>query len=316
MPVKDKIIIDCDPGQDDAIALMMAFSSMDKLELLGITTVAGNVQLDKTQRNARLICEMIGVIDIPVFAGCEKPLFRNLVTAEEYHGKNGLNGLDIFDPGIPLQNQNAVQFIIDTLEKSEDHSMKIIGIGPLTNIAMVILQAPKIKRKIKEIIIMGGSYFEGGNVTAAAEFNFYVDPHAADIVLNSGIPVTVFGLDATHQARVSKKIRGKMDSFPNTVGLNILKVSIDYFQKAYMDIYGQEEPPIHDVLTIAYLLEPKLFQGINCNVSIETNSELTMGASIVDYWNLTNKKKNVFWINKVNTSGFFDLLLEKIAKLP
>ncbi|MBI9104483.1 MAG: nucleoside hydrolase [Spirochaetales bacterium] len=313
--MKKDIIIDCDPGQDDAIALMLAFAALDKINILGITTVAGNVQLKMTQRNARLICEKLGVYDISVFSGCEKPLFRNLVTAEEYHGENGLNGIDIFEPKIPLQDKNAIQFIIEELKKAESESISIIGIGPLTNIAMVLLQEPHLKKKIKEIIIMGGSYFEGGNVTAAAEFNFYVDPHAVQIVIDSDIPVTIFGLDATHQARVSKKIRHEIDDLPETVATDILKVSIDYFASAYKEIYGQSEPPIHDVLTIAYLIEPGLFEGRKCNVSIETTSELTMGASVVDYWNLTNKKKNVNWIDKVNSEGFFELLLNRIATL-
>jgi purine nucleosidase len=315
MVKKENIIIDCDPGQDDAIALMLAFSSMDKLNILGITTVAGNVQLDMTQRNARLICEMLHVKDIPVFSGIAKPLIRDLVTAEEYHGENGLNGIKIFEPQIPLQEKNAIQYIIETLDNAEKNSVRIVGIGPLTNIAMVLMQAPHIKDRIKEIIVMGGSCFEGGNVTAAAEFNFHVDPHAVEIVIESGVPITIFGLDVTHQARVSKDLRKQLENLPDTVATKILKVSIDYFAKAYKDIYNQDEPPIHDVLTIAYLLEPELFEGIYCNVSIETSSELTMGASVVDYWGLTNKKKNVKWINKVNKEGFFELLYKRIATL-
>ena len=315
MSTKEKIIIDCDPGQDDAIALMLAFSSMDKLDLLGITTVAGNVQLEMTQRNARLICEMLNVKDVPVFSGCEKPLFRSLVTAEEYHGVNGLNGIDIFEPKVPLQKQNAIQFMIETLGKADENSISIVGIGPLTNIAMVLMQAPHLKDKIKEIIVMGGSCFEGGNVTAAAEFNFYVDPHAVEIVIDSGVPVTIFGLDVTHQARVSKKLMTQIADLPKTTATNILKVSVDYFSKAYDDVYGQDEPPIHDVLTIAYLIDPDLFEGIKRNVSIETTSELTMGASVVDYWNLTDKNKNVKWINKVDTEGFFELLFQRITSL-
>lgn len=315
MSDKKKIIIDCDPGQDDAIALMLAFSSLDKLDVLGITTVAGNVALSMTQRNARLICEMNNIKNIPVFSGCEKPLFRKLVTAEEYHGENGLNGIDIYEPDFPLQEKNAVQFMIETLEKADEKSIILVGIGPLTNIALVLMQAPDVMSKIKEIVVMGGSYFEGGNVTAAAEFNFYVDPHAAEIVLKSDVPITVFGLDATHQARVSKKIRQRMEELPDSVATEILKVSVDYFANAYYEIYGQKEPPIHDVLTIAYLLDPCLFSGRKCNVRIETASELTMGASVVDYWNLTGKKRNACWIDKVNVEGFFDLIFERITDM-
>lgn len=310
-----KIIVDCDPGQDDAIALTLAFAAKDCLEVLGITTVAGNVQLTKTQRNARLICEMNGVTDIPVFAGCEKPMFRDLVTAEEYHGVEGLSGIKLYEPEVPLQEQHAVSFLIETLMAAADNSITIVGIGPLTNIAMALIQAPHIAAKIQEIVVMGGSYHEGGNVTAAAEFNFYVDPHAVEIVLNCGRPVTVFGLDVTHQAGVSKALRQSLDGLPATVGINILKASMDYFKRAYKDIYDIDEPPIHDVLTIAYLIEPALFKGLERNISIETNSELTMGASVVDLWALTGKTANAKWMTWIDNAGFYNLLLDRLSKI-
>ena len=310
---KKKIIIDCDPGQDDAIALLLAFASLDYLEILGITTVAGNVQLKSTQRNARLLCEMFGQNRIPVFAGCEKPLFRKLVTAEEYHGIEGLNGIPIYEPKKKLEAQHAVDFIIEKLMGSDDHSIYMVGIAPLTNIGMAILKKPEIVTKIKEIVLMGGSYKEGGNITAAAEFNFYVDPHAANIVLTCGCPVTIFGLDATHQTRVTKDIFEKMQMIKQSKAKEVLITSIEYFNKAYKDIYNQDAAPIHDVLTICYLLNPSIFHGIKRNISVETVSELTMGASIVDEWDLSKKSQNATWITNVDKKAFFELLQERIT---
>ena len=312
---KSKVIIDCDPGQDDALALIMAKAASDELDVLGITTVAGNVQLKMTQRNARLICEKIGFDSVPVYAGCSRPMMRELVTAEEYHGENGLNGIELYEPEKKLESQHAVGFIIETLEKAEDDSISIVAIGPLTNIGAVIVQKPGLLKKVKEIVIMGGSFIEGGNVTAAAEFNFYVDPHAVDVVLNCGRPLIIFGLDATHQARVTAGWRERIEAMPETEAVAILKTSVDYFNKAYKDIYDQDAAPIHDVLTVAYLIAPNLFRGINTNVRVETSSELTMGASIVDQWMLEGRPENALWITEVDTDGFFELLLERVGRL-
>lgn len=313
--MQKKVIIDCDPGQDDLIALMLAFAAPENIELLGITTVAGNVRLGSTQRNARLICEIFGRNNIPVFSGCEKPMIRNLVTAEEYHGVNGLNGIEIFEPQKKIENMHAVNFIISKLKESEDDSIYLVGIAPLTNIAMALVQEPAISKKIHEIIVMGGSYKEGGNVTAAAEFNFYVDPHAAEIVLNCGRPITIFGLDATHQARVCPEYFSAIKQMPKTMAQNILETSIHYFNKAYKEIYDQDSAPIHDVLTIAYLINPSLFSGIKKRIWVETTSELTLGASVVDEWGFSKKEPNATWITKVDVAGFFDLLIKYIAKL-
>lgn len=314
MDLHRPIIIDCDPGQDDAIALLLALASPEELNILGITTVAGNVQLAMTQRNARLICELVK-IDAKVYAGCKRPLVRELVTAEEYHGVNGLNGIDIFEPVLPLQGQHAVSFLIDTLEASEENSVTLVCIGPLTNIAVTLIQAPHLASKLKELIIMGGSATEGGNVTAAAEFNFYVDPHAADVVLRCGRPIVIMGLDATHQARIPPVWRERLATLESTPAVDVLKTSVDYFSRAYKDIYSQDEAPIHDVLTVAYLLKPELFSGIHINVQVEIQSELTMGVTVVDTWNFSQAPANALWVNRVDREGLFQLLLKRVAGL-
>ncbi len=294
---------------------MLALAAPEKLDIIGVTTVAGNVQLDMTQRNARLICDMLGKTDVRVYAGCERPMFRKLVTAEEYHGINGLNGIEIYEPKLPLQREHAVNFLIETLEQADDFGVTLVCIAPLTNIAMALIQAPHVAAKIKEIVIMGGSVREGGNVTAAAEFNFYVDPHAAEVVLTCGRPITIFGLDATHQARVPHVWREHINDLAATPASHILKASVDYFNRAYEDIYGQDTAPIHDVLTVAYLLDSDLFRGVERHVRVETGSELMMGTSVVDTWNFSGKASNASWVTEVNAEGLFRLLLERISKL-
>jgi purine nucleosidase len=199
-----KIIIDCDPGQDDAVMLLLALACRDEFDILGITTVAGNVPLDLTERNARIICELAGVTDIPVFAGCEKPIRRQLITAENVHGKNGIDGMEIYQPDMPLQTMHAVDFIIETLLKADDDSVTLVPTGPLTNIGQAIAREPDILPKINEIVLMGGAMREGGNYSPCAEFNILVDPDAAKLVLRCGRPLTIAPLDVTHQANVSR----------------------------------------------------------------------------------------------------------------
>ena len=194
MAPKQKLIIDTDPGQDDAVAMLLAFASPE-LDVLGITTVAGNVPLALTQENARKICDLAGCTDMPVFAGADRPLARSLVTAEHVHGSTGLDGPVLPPPATPLQDGHAVDFLIDTIRSEESGSVTVAPIGPLTNIAMALRKAPDIAERIGRIVMMGGGYFEGGNITPAAEFNIYVDPQAAAEMFTAGIPITMMPLD-------------------------------------------------------------------------------------------------------------------------
>jgi purine nucleosidase len=185
-----RIIIDCDPGQDDAVNLFLAMSSPDELEILGITTVAGNVPLELTELNARLICDIAGRDDIGVFAGCSRPMIRDLVTAEQVHGATGINGIDVTKPVHPLREQHAVDFIVETLKSAADDSITLVPTGPLTNVATAFSRAPEILPKVRQIVMMGGAMRESGNISPSAEFNILVDPDAADIVFNCGRPIT------------------------------------------------------------------------------------------------------------------------------
>jgi purine nucleosidase len=309
---QSKIIIDCDPGQDDAVMLLLALASRDVFDILGITTVAGNVPLNLTQRNARIMCELAGVTDIPIFAGCAKPMRRDLITAENVHGKTGIDGIDIYEPALPIQDRHAVDFIIETLMDAEDDSVTLVPIGPLSNIGQAISQRPGILPKIKEIVLMGGAMREGGNTTPCAEFNILVDPDAAKIVMQCGRPITIVPLDVSHQALVTRE-RIEMFRSLNSAKGDAVVGMMEFFNRFDSEKYGFQGAPLHDPITIAYLLKPDLFKGKMCNVEVETESELTLGHTAVDFWYVTNRPHNVHWLYKIDADGFFALLIERLG---
>ncbi|MGJ8612277.1 MAG: nucleoside hydrolase [Octadecabacter sp.] len=307
------IIIDTDPGQDDAVAILLALASAE-LNVLGITAVAGNVPLALTQKNARIVCELAGKPDTLVFAGCDAPINRPLVTAEHVHGKTGLDGPQLNDPTMPLQDQHAVDWIIDTLQAAPANSVTLCPLGPLTNIATALTRAPDIKAAIQEIVLMGGGYFQGGNITPAAEFNIYVDPEAADIVFKSGVPLVAMPLDVTHKALTT---RPRVDAFRNLdtqVGHMVAEWT-NFFERFDKEKYGSEGAPLHDPTVIAYLIQPDLFTGRHINVEIETVSELTMGATVADWWRVTDRTPNCMFMGDLDADGFFKLLVDRLALL-
>ena len=310
---KRPIIIDCDPGQDDAINLLLALSSPDELDLLGITTVAGNVPLELTASNARLMCDIAGRSDVPVFAGCSRPLVRNLVTAENVHGNTGIDGIEVATPRQPLQQQHAVNFIVDTLLAAGDDSVTLVPTGPLTNIAMAIVMAPSILTRVHEIVLMGGAMREGGNHSPAAEFNMLVDPHAAQVVFDCGRPITAMGLDVTHQVLSSRERIDRIRALDNRPALATAGM-LDFFSRHDSEKYGKDGAPLHDPCTVAYLLKPQLFDGKACNIRVETGSELTMGHTAVDFWGVSGRPKNAHWIHSVDANGFYELLVERLSR--
>jgi purine nucleosidase len=313
MPEARKIIIDTDPGQDDAVAILLALASPE-LDILGITAVAGNVPLALTEKNARKICELAGKPGIKVFAGAVRPMVRHLVTAENVHGKTGLDGPELPEPEMPLQKQHAVDFIVETLMREEPGSVTLCPLGPLTNIALAMVREPRIVPRIREIVLMGGGFFEGGNVTPAAEFNIYVDPHAADVVLKSGIPVVMVPLDVTHKALTSAKRVAAFRELGTRPGLAVAEM-LEFFERFDESKYGTDGGPLHDPCVIAYLLQPELFSGRYINVTVETASELTMGMTVADWWGVTGREKNVTYLRDVDHEGFFGLLIERIGRL-
>ena len=313
MPAR-KIIIDTDPGQDDAVAILLALGSPKEIDVLGITAVAGNVPLELTQKNARMICELAGRPDIPVFAGSKNPLAKRLVTAEHVHGKTGLDGPTLPDPTMPLQEKHAVDFIIETLRAQPAGSVTLCPLGPLTNIASAFNQAPDIIEKVQEIVLMGGAYFEVGNITPAAEFNIYVDPEAAEIVFKAGAPITVMPLDVTHKALVTKARNDAFRDLGTPVGIAVAEMT-DFFERYDKEKYGSEGAPLHDPTVIAYLIKPKLFTGRFINVEIETKSVLTRGMTVADWWRVTDREPNAMFMGDIDADEFFTLLTDRLARL-
>lgn len=309
-----KIIIDTDPGQDDAVAILLALASPEEIEILGITAVAGNVPLPLTQRNARIVCELAGKPDTLVFSGCDAPIARKLVTAEHVHGKTGLDGPALPDPTMPLQDQHAVDFIIDILRAEEKGTVTLCPLGPLTNIATALRRAPDIAERIQEIVLMGGAYFEVGNITPAAEFNIYVDPEAAKIVFDCGAPITVMPLDVTHKALVTAERNNAFRALDTPVGVAVAEMT-DFFERFDKEKYGSAGAPLHDPCVTAYLIRPDLFTGRHINVEIETKSELTLGMTVADWWGVTNRAPNATFMGDIDADGFFTLLTERLSRL-
>lgn len=309
-----KIIIDTDPGQDDAVAILLALASPEDVEVLGITAVAGNVPLALTSLNARKVCELAGRPDVPVFAGCDRPLGRALVTAEHVHGKTGLDGPDLPEPEMPLQDAHAVDFIVETLHSQPAGTVTLCPLGPLTNIATAFERAPEIVARVQEIVLMGGAYFEVGNITPTAEFNIYVDPQAADIVFRSGVPITVMPLDVTHKALVTGPRNDAFRALGTPVGVAVAQMT-DFFERFDKEKYGSDGAPLHDPCVTAYLIRPDLFSGRRINVEIETTSELTMGMTVADWWGVTDRAPNATFMGRVDADAFFALLTERLARL-
>jgi purine nucleosidase len=304
------IIIDCDPGADDAIALFLAFAHPAELEILGITTVAGNVPLALTQANARRICDLAGQHSMRVYAGCPRPLVRSLITAEEVHGKTGLDGLSLPDPVLALQSPHAVDFLIETLMDSAG-GITLATLGPLTNVAMALVKQPQIRDRIQEIVCMGGAITQG-NITPSAEFNVYVDPHAAHVVFTAGIPLTLISLDVTHQALVLPARRAQLREIGSPTSQATVDL-LDHYGRHDMDRYGLPGPPLHDPCVIAYLLHPELFRGEFRYVEVETNQTAGLGRTIVDRWGSTGKPANVNVITQIDADGFYALLVKALT---
>ena len=310
-----RIIIDTDPGQDDAVAILLALASPEELEVLGIVAVAGNVPLALTEKNARRIVELAGRTDVPVHAGCGRPMVRSLRTAEHVHGRTGLDGYALPEPAIPLAEKHGVDFIVDTVMAAGEGEITLCTLGPLTNVAMALIKQPAIAGRLRHIVMMGGAYFEVGNITPAAEFNIYVDPHAADVVFRSGIPLTVAPLDLTHRMLTTEKRRQAFAAIGNRTGEAVAGL-LSFSERFDLTKYGSVGAPLHDPCVIAWLLQPDLFTGRDINVSIETVSELTMGMTVADWWRVTDRPANALFLCDGNADGYYQLLTERLARLP
>ena len=309
------IIIDTDPGQDDAVAILLALASPEELHVRAVTTVAGNVPVALTTLNARKICELAGRSDVAIHAGAERPMLRPLVTAEHVHGKTGLDGVDLPDPTMAVAGAHAVDALIEILMAEPAGSVTLCPLGPLTNIALAMAREPRIVPRIAEIVLMGGGFFEGGNITPAAEFNIYVDPHAADLVFRSGVPLVMMPLDVTHKVVTRRARVEPIRALANRVGPAVAGL-LDFYERFDESKYGSDGGPLHDPCVIAYLLRPDLFSGRHVNVAVETASPLTLGMTVVDWWGVSGRPANATVMRGVDDQGFFDLLTERLARLP
>ena len=293
------IIIDCDPGVDDAVMLMMALAS-PALDVRAITAVAGNVPLRLTSRNARMMCQIMDRPDVPVFAGCPRPILRVPVTAEHFHGDSGVAGLEPFEPDTPLGAGHAVTHLIDTLRNAAPGEYTIVVTGPLTNIATAIVMAPDIARGIDQLVIMGGADSEGGNITPHAEFNIFADPHAAAVVLNSGIPATLLSLDVTHQVRAEPERLEPLLALPGArpaIMVQLLEAA-NVLEARWKE---GRMTPMHDPSTIAYLLAPHLFESRKASVSVDTSEGARFGQTRLS----AEAEGPHTWVTQADADGFF-----------
>ncbi len=304
------VILDVDPGHDDAVALMMACGAPD-LDILAVTTVAGNVPLEKTTRNALRILSLIGRTDVPVAAGAASPLERPLYTAESIHGESGLDGPEIPDPIFEPDERGAVDLIAGILRESSE-PVTLIPVGPLTNIAMLLREHPELKNRIARISLMGGSVGLG-NTTPAAEFNVYVDPEAAREVFDSGLPITMCGLNVTHQAGAGPAERDRLRSAGRFGG--VVAELLEFFASTYQRVFGFDAPPLHDPVAVAAVLRPDLLTTRPMRVDVECDSELTCGETVCDFYGVTGRQPNAAVGVELDRDGFFELLYESLARL-
>lgn len=311
---KRDLIIDTDPGADDVVALLLALASPEELNVMAITTVAGNVRIDKTSRNARLAREWAGREEVPVYAGAGRPLVRTPIYAENIHGKEGLPGVEVHEPQKGLAEGNAVQYLVETLRNAAPHSITIAMLGPQTNLALALVQAPEITQGIKEVVVMGGAHFNGGNITPVAEFNLYADPDAARVVLASGVKLTYVPLDVTHKILTSDQRLKQIEALGNHAGKLVGSILNEYV-KADMVHYGLPGGPVHDASVIAWLLKPKLFSGRQVNLVIDSREGPGFGQTVADWYDTLGQNKNVFWVENGDAQGFFDLLTQRLGRL-
>ena len=284
-----KIIIDTDPGQDDAVAILLALASPEELDVLGIVAVAGNVPLALTQRNARRIVELAGVPEIPVHAGAVRPLVPPLVTAEHVHGRTGLDGADLPDPSVPLHPQHGVDFIVETLLAHDPGEVTLCTLGPLTDVALALNRAPEIAPRIREIVMMGGAYFEVGNITPTAEFNVYVDPEAADVVMRSGVPITMLPLDVTHRALATPERLAAFRALGNRAGATVAGL-LGFSERFDKEKYGAAGAPHPRSQRHRLAVEAGALRWARrINVAVECASPLTLGMTVADYWRVTTR---------------------------
>ncbi|MBP1872452.1 purine nucleosidase [Ensifer adhaerens] len=309
-----KLIILTDPGQDQAAAILMILGQRQAFDVLGLVATAGNINLDHTIANCLKLMELAGRPDIPVFAGCPHPIIRPLVMAEHVHGPTGLDGPNLPPPKIAAQEKHGVDFIIDTV-RAHPGEITICSLSPVTNLAMALRKAPDLAGKIHEVVAMLGAYFEVGNITPTAEFNCYVDPEAADIVLKAGIRTTLLPLDVTHKMLSTPERLGAMRALGNRCSVATAEM-LEFSEAFDLRKYGWDGAPLHGPCVPAFMLAPEMFSGRQINVSVELCGTLTSGMTVADWWQITDRPKNVFYVTDGDPVAYYDLLLKSLENLP
>ena len=309
--MKQSLIIDCDPGVDDATGLLTAFASSD-LDLLAVTTVGGNVSAEKTARNARILRQIAGREDVPVFVGAERPLRREPAGAGEFHGAEGLGDLEPFEPVAPAGEGTSVEAIVRRVMEKPAGSVALIVMGPMTNLALAMRAEPRLAGHLGPVVVMGGARSEGGNITASAEFNIWADPDAAAEVFASGCRMIVMGLDATHQVRATED-RIRAIEAVDTGSARASAAMLRFSQRTEREIVGWDAGPLHDPCTVAWLLKPELFELAPCRIDVETESDLTRGHTAVEFRVEAATAKH-FWAKKADADGVFDLIAERLGE--
>jgi len=312
---KTALIIDCDPGVDDAIALFLAFASPEQLDILAVTTVAGNVDAALTARNGRLIRQLAGREDVPVHAGAALPLVREPIVASHFHGESGLGTLPVFEPSAPNAPGHAAQAIVDIVMSRPSGAVSMAVTGPMTNLALALKLEPAIADRLGTVVVMGGARGEGGNITASAEYNIHADPHAAHVVFTSGVQTVVLGLDATHLVRATPERLARIKAI-DTVAARAVATLIDFSSEVGRRLVGGAAPPMHDPCTIAYLLASELFTAVPVDLRVELSSPLTLGHTAVEFRvdAATASVATTRWVTHVDDDGVFDLIFDRLAR--
>lgn len=307
-----KILLDCDPGHDDAVAMMLAWGN-PSIELLGVTTVGGNQTLDKVTRNALSVATVVGMHDVPIAAGCRLPLVRPVEIAPDVHGDSGLDGVELPEPAVELDPRHGVDLIIETIMSNEPGTVTLVPTGPLTNIAMAARKEPRIVERVQEVVLMGGGYHVG-NWSPVAEFNIKVDPEAAHIVFNEKWPIVMVGLDLTHQALATDEVAERIAAVPGSVSQFTLGL-FTFFRKAYQDAQGFDFPPVHDPCTLAYLIDPTIVETVKVPVDVELNGSLTTGMTVADFRAPAPEDCHTKVATRLDAPQFWGLVVDAIDRI-
>jgi purine nucleosidase len=307
-----RIILDCDPGHDDAFALVLAHGSPE-IELAAVTTVAGNQTLAKVTRNARSVATLAGITDVPIAAGCDRPLLREQVVAGQIHGESGLDGAALPEPTVPLDPRHGVDVIIETVLAAQPGEITLVPTGPLTNIAVALRREPRIVPMVREVVLMGGAYTRG-NITPAAEFNIGVDPEAAAIVFGAGWPVTMVGLDLTHQALATPDVLERIGAVGTPLAL-VLRDLLVFFRDTYRNDQGMPAPPVHDPCAVARVIAPEIMAVREAFVAVETQGRWTSGMTVTDFGNAYGQRPNTLVATTLDVPRFWDLVLDAITRI-